>query len=827
MKTLFGGACLRRLSLSSSSVVLLAGSLALAAPAASCFAMGSDMEKPDNPPTTAWKDGRFNVDVKQVVGRSDIVLKRPGFVRDESMPLGNGRLGLGVWAQDGYTAQLNREDTFPKRLSPGQVVLPGLSKLIHAADFGARLDLYNGEFVEHGGGMTAITYVDAKVDVMVVEVSGANPQESQTAELKLWAPRKPEIEADGKIGSLAETWRDTEELGASGSTFGSLAAISAEGRDVHAQQTGPRSVQISFRPNADGTFKLFIACPEWKGGDAIGTSSALVEQAAKLGTQEHRAWWNELWSHVDLIRMSSADQEAEYFENLRMIDLFTTVAESRDRFPGGQAGIGDLFSSYKDAHYWSPSGWWHWNLRMQVSANLGAGLAQFNEPYFNLYNDNLDNIAHWTKEHMTGRQGVCVPETIRFNGQGYENEYWLKSQGISCSDDSRPYFNTRTLSTGPEVALWAWQQYQFTDNREFLETHYKLMHDATRFLLSYARRDEAGKLYTYPSNAHESNWDVVNPTTDVSAMQALFPMMIKAATTLNIDQDFVKELQAAISSLPALPQRNPDGTTLLKDGESHENAIIANSYTLETTKHNGENIGLEPVWPYSLIGDDGPLHDLGVRTYVNRPNKLRADWSADPVQAARLGLSSDVKGSLVALTEKYQAAPSGLAQFSPRGEFYVEQVGVVADAIQNALVQDYDDLLRIAPAWPMEWSADGSVSIAHGGRVYVQIRRGKVVTVGVRAGSTAILKIRNPWQGRMVKVVDASNLDAVIKQSADPVFEISMVAGKAYFLEPSNGSLQNAPYAPVSGLPAVAPKHLGQRTIGLEVDSHPTGRAQE
>ncbi len=31
------------------------------------------------------------------------------------MPLGNGRLGLGVWEQDGYTAQLNREDTLPKR----------------------------------------------------------------------------------------------------------------------------------------------------------------------------------------------------------------------------------------------------------------------------------------------------------------------------------------------------------------------------------------------------------------------------------------------------------------------------------------------------------------------------------------------------------------------------------------------------------------------------------------------------------------------------------------------------------------------------------------
>jgi len=163
---------------------------------------------------------------------------------------------------------------------------------------------------------------------------------------------------------------------------------------------------------------------------------------------------------VDLMRLSSSDHVAEYFENLRMIDLFTTVAESRDRFPGSQAGIGDLFSSYKDSHYWSPSAYWHWNLRMQVSANLGAGLPQFNEPYFNLYNDNLDNIAKWTKDHMGGRPGVCIPETMRFSGQGYENRVVAQDPRNQLQRRLQPYFNARTVSTGAEVALWAWQQYQ-------------------------------------------------------------------------------------------------------------------------------------------------------------------------------------------------------------------------------------------------------------------------------------------------------------------------------------------------------------------------------
>jgi len=64
------------------------------------------------------------------------------------MPLGNGRLGVAVWSADGLTAQLNRADTLPERLSRGQVVIPGLSALISAKDYTGRLNLYDGEFRE-------------------------------------------------------------------------------------------------------------------------------------------------------------------------------------------------------------------------------------------------------------------------------------------------------------------------------------------------------------------------------------------------------------------------------------------------------------------------------------------------------------------------------------------------------------------------------------------------------------------------------------------------------------------------------------------------------
>jgi len=115
--------------------------------------------------STAWHEGRFHVDVPAVIGRSDIILAKPNLEPDQAMPLGNGRLGVAVWSADGLTAQLNRSDTMPDRLSSGQVVIPGLAALTQAKDYSARLDLYHGEFREQGGGMTATAWSHHRISV--------------------------------------------------------------------------------------------------------------------------------------------------------------------------------------------------------------------------------------------------------------------------------------------------------------------------------------------------------------------------------------------------------------------------------------------------------------------------------------------------------------------------------------------------------------------------------------------------------------------------------------------------------------------------------------
>ena len=287
-------------------------------------------------PSTAWRNNRFNMDVASIVSRSDIVLQRPNRKPDEAMPLGNGRLGLAVWSAGGLTIQLNRADTLPGRLSPGQVVLPGLERLASASNYSGRLDLYRGEFAERGGGLTATVYVHPDLDMAVVEVAGADPNSQQSATLLLWQPRRPEAFSHEGIAVLSETWKDSTEAGASGETFGTLAAITADAREVQAKPDGPVAVKLSFRPKADGSFRLLIAAPEWKGGDAMKRSAEMF--AAKTSVVEHRHRWADLWNHTGLMKLSSQDGSANisrtYAASTFSLRLQRASAASRAPKPG-------------------------------------------------------------------------------------------------------------------------------------------------------------------------------------------------------------------------------------------------------------------------------------------------------------------------------------------------------------------------------------------------------------------------------------------------------------------------------------------------------------
>jgi alpha-L-fucosidase 2 len=822
-------------------------------------------------PTTAWSDGKFQVDVENVVQHSNIVLGQPNVGPTNAMPLGNGNLGTAVWVDSSgnLTAQLNRADTLPGRLSPGWVVFP-LKTLTQATDYKGILNLYDGELVQSGGGITAITYVDANQDRLVFDITGANPRIAQSVHLTLWAhsptpaylfnavsSRHPTALVWGETNAaLVESWIDataadppgsndlaTNDIGGSGQRFGSLAGVTVEGNDVQASIDPPDSqgdtgVTVTFKPRADGSFRILVGCPRWRGGSVQEAEIALREPllpSADLADL-HRVRWHNFWNQAGLIHLSSSDGVAEYMENLRLINLYAAAGETGTDHPGSQAGIADLYLSAQDALTWDPPAFWHWNLRMQVAANLGAGLPQLNESYFNLYSGNLTNLEAWTHAHMANKSGplpgIGVPETMRYNGNGWAlgttfydpngaTDYLTNPAHMinGCDSSALPGFNSRTLTTGAEVSLWMWQQFIATDDHHFLADSYPFMRESALFLLAYAQSGTDGFLHTFPSNAHETQWDVHDPTTDIGAMSALFPIVIQSATLLGKDPDVVSELKAALPKIRAFARTDIATQTKLlpPSADALGQDIIALSYDPAAPLRNGENIGLEPVWPYNVIGDTSPLFGLAIRTYYNRLFMSANDWSFDPIHAARLKLGSEVKQTLLTSTTQYQIYPNGLNQGADQDDFYIEQSGVVADALQEAFVQDYDGVVRIAPACPSDWSGAATVFVQHNTKVDVQVINGAPVTVAIEAGFTGTMRVRNPWPDSSVQVVSGQDPSTRIPAKLDSSGTLTFRAVKerSYLIETAaNASL---PFQAVTSAPATAYKTLSASSGTVEI----------
>ncbi|GAA3435692.1 glycosyl hydrolase family 95 catalytic domain-containing protein [Kutzneria kofuensis] len=770
--------------------------------------------------TTAWQNGAFQIDRHAVVSRSNIVLGAPNSAATQSLPLGNGALGAAVWAAGGFTAQLNRDDTFPDRKSPGQVTIPGLARLTSAADFAAHLDLYDGVLTETGGGLTARIYVRADKDELVVDVAGADPNSVQTAQGNLWSGRSPQAQASGATGTLAETWVDNP-TGGTGQTFGSLLAVTAGGRNATSTVVNGQTVKVSFNPNADGTFRVVVGAPHWTGGNAPSTAAQLIGNDATASGVDtgHLNWWHNFWAGANLMEVNSADGSGQYLENLRTIYLYQEASLNRGQYPGTQAGVADLFAFSQDTQDWVPADYWFWNLRMQLAANLSSGVPALNTPFFNLYTSNLANIQSWTQQHVPGTTGACVPETMRFNGNGYYGG-GSAANNASCDSTIAPSYNSLNLSTGAEVSLWIWQTYQQNRNQSFLQNGYPLMKAAAQFLLSYAKTGADGRLHT-TANAHETQWNVTDPVTDILAMQALFPVVVSAAQTLNTDQSFVAQLQAAQQKIPPLPRT--DAAThkqvLTADADAGGQDVIAFSTQPAAELHNGENLDLEATFSYGVIGDNsGTLTALAKRSYDARLFRNNADWDYDALYAARLDLAGEVKANLVDNVKKYQLYPSGMASlFGTVGdEPYNEETGIVAASMNEALAQDYDGLLRIAPAWPADWDGDGTVSVQHNSRVDVQVRGGVPVTVVLEAGDNAAMAVRSPWSGQSVQVIDANTGATVVAPTTANQFTVNTATGHKYLIEKTADPFTSLPFAQVTGTAANSAKHFGPVRIGLD-----------
>jgi hypothetical protein len=760
-------------------------------------AAASDATSDTAHPTTAWHDGSLQTDPAGLVSRSDLVQEGPAWRAYQAMPLGNGVLGAAVWAEKGYTAQLNRVDTFPELKSAGQLVVPGLNPLMRANDYSGRLRLYDGDLVQRGGGMTARSYVRADTDQFVLEVTGADPSRVQTADLKLWSGRSPVGSASAAVAALAETFHDAT----SGSTTGAVAAMTARARDVSASVVDPLTVRLAFRPSPDGSFRIVVGVPSYTGGDVrTAARKAVAGATAPKVDKRHVDWWHAFWAKAAPVRITSTDGSGEYVENLRTLQLYTMGASMRGAVPSTHGAVVRMFSSGRDQADWDQDSYWHFNLRMLVSSNLGAGLADFNSPYFRFYLDRADLMKEWTKTHWTGAEGTCVPEFLRYDGTA-----------DGCDNLTEPSWTKRILSSGPELVNNLWQQYRYTGNHALLERGYPLMRDVAEFYLSILEPGSDGYLHLNHVNALEVQWDTNDPTPDLAAMRVIFPIVADLAQSHG-DSSLATQLRDAATKLP--PFR-----TVERGGEQ----VLAWSGTDEAPQ-NTQNPEMEALWPWGLFDENSELMQA---TYRQRVYPQDKDWGMDTTWAARLGQGDEVRRLLEKGIADFQIFPNGFTVHRTGNEavrqqsFYNEWGGVLTTGVQEALVQSYDGVVQVAPAWPTGWDVAGSVQIEGGHRISTEVKDGVPSLIGIQAGSKDNLQVRNPWPGEQIRVIDDAGDRTIVRATSAEVVTVPVQAKHSYVVERTSTPLSSFHFAPLTGKPADSVKTLGTRMLGVPASEPP------
>ena len=235
-------------------------------------------------------------------------------------------------------------------------------------------------------------------------------------------------------------------------------------------------------------------------------------------------------------------------ENLRTLYLYDEAASMKSgAYPGSQAGVADMFAYDQDQQDWYPAGYWLWNLRGQIAANMSSG--QLRQQPADLRHVPQRPAGHRVVDQRAdGRQAGSV----RAGDDAVQRQRLLQRRqhlvDASCATASSPTYNALNIISGAEIAHGIWQQYQDTGSLSFLQKYYPVMEQAATFLLAYQTVGSDGYLHAV-ANAHETQWAVQDPTTDIAADQALFPAVISAATLLSTDSSLV---------VPAAHRRGPD-----------------------------------------------------------------------------------------------------------------------------------------------------------------------------------------------------------------------------------------------------------------------------
>ncbi len=464
--------------------------------------------------------------------------------------------------------------------------------------------------------------------------------------------------------------------------------------------------------------------------------------------KQHKEWWHKFWNRSwiniscnDTVRtLLGNEEQSNVLTRGYALQRFINACAGRGNFP--IKFNGSIFTvDYKgeegfgDYRRWGTGYWWQ-NTRLPYLSMPASGDYEMMQPLFKMYFAELPLAKYRTKmafEHA----GAYFPECTYFWGTVFTESWGDKSINEMTDRIQASGYHKYEWVCGPELASMMYDYYLYTQDKKFAkETFLPLVEQVMLFFEQHYKTDETGHLRFEPSQALETWWKCTNALPEVAGMHYLVSK-IKGMPQDLLSMSIRNLIDKMEKILPPVPSRKFENKEMLAPAQKFD------------LHNNVENPELYAIFPFKLYGVGKPDIDLAINAFNYRNPKGYFGWRQDDIFAALLGLTKDAKAGIVERAKIWDKAQRFPAFWGPNYDWTPDQDhgGVLLKTIQVMLLQCDDSKIRLLPAWPKEWDVDFKLMTPYNTTVECSYKSGKIEKLIVTPASRKKDIVFSEFQG--------------------------------------------------------------------------------
>jgi hypothetical protein len=705
------------------------------------------------------------------VSSHDVIWTTPGRNSSDSMPLGNGELGINLWVEENgdLLFHLGRNDSLSEVSqlckAGGMRVSLSPNPFLAGTPFRQHLRLRDGVCEITAGppekSVSLRVFVDSASPVVHVLGKSVDPV-VVTAKVESWrtepqtvpdesswtmamAPHKPMQSADvfPKAGKDSVCWyhrnensfafeetvrvqslqsiRDTLNDPLLHRTFGGWAA----GTGFH-----PADDRTITTPQAVKTFHLRVASPCGQ----TATAQAWLESAESIARPAEdgdaalartSASWREFWDRSWVVCGTGAGS-AMTVGKAHTLQRYMQACAGRSVFPikfNGSIFTVEPKPMGKDGNpdwrRWGDCHWWQ-NVRMPYHAMQAAGDFDLMTPLFDTF-ERIRPFAEARAKLYHNAGGCYFAETMTVWGTYANRDYGWDRTGKQPNEVDSKYWRY-AWNQGLELVGLMLDYHEYTEDQAFLET--RLLPMATSVLKYFDtrfRKDEDGRIVLDPTQSVETYWyGVINDTPSVAGLNDVSARLCALPENLisREQREFFTRMKAAAPVIP------------IEDAKLGEQTVrrigVAQKYNPK--RSNCENPELFPIWPFRIFGLERPMLEEARHAYQLRGSHNDVGWGYDSNAAALLGMTDEAARILKVKISNSHAAYRWPATWGPNFDWLPDQChgGNLMATTHYMLLQHSGDKILLLPAWPKDWDVSFKLHAPRKTTVECVYRGGKI-----------------------------------------------------------------------------------------------------